>query len=234
MARTKQTVRYVSLSVYAYSNQSKRVYHVKNLTAVLRKRSGNTVLEALKTIRRHRRHPLVLHLSSEEPQPSKAWLKQFNCVVDESDLDAARSTFRAFVHDHQQSAVWCEEAEDDCKLVFDTLRGSQQFTELFFEAREVAAHLIGEKTGLILEEKADYPQQRTLCVRMKSWRELHASKRWKGYSSIWVRGDHCKDSGPGYGSLCLADQSMENLAQLAKKIEEGRPWMARRTRPTKN
>lgn len=206
-----------------------RVYHVKNLTELIRQRSGHVLLKALKDVRRRHRHSLVLHLAAGEPQPPKAWLRQFNHVVDAEQLGNARARLHCFALDHAIFRVHYEEGEDDCRLSFDTLGGSQQFVDTFAEGLEIARECVSSAEWLVLEEKDDILGTRTIRVRQKNLREIRAMGPWKASTCIWVRGDDRKESGGGYSTLCLADFSRASVCRLAAEITAGRPFMARRT-----
>lgn len=206
-----------------------RVYHVKNLTKLIRQRSGHVLLKALKDVRRRHRHSLVLHLAVGEPQPPKAWLRQFNHVVDAEQLSNARARLHGFALDHAIFRVHYEEGEDDCRLTFDTLGGSQQFADTFAEGLEIARECVLSGEWLVLEEKYDITGTRTIRVRQKNLREIRTMGPWQASTSIWVRGDDRKESGGDYSTLYLADFSKPSISRLAAEITSGRPFMARRT-----
>lgn len=187
-------------------------------------------MDELKDVRRRYRDILVLHLDADEPRPSKLFLRQFNHVVDAEPLINARARLHLFAIEHAIFHVGYQQGRDDCKLIFDMLGGSQQFTETYADGLEVARECLAAGEWLMLEESNEIGGTCIIRVRQKNLREFQAMKMWGGeHTCVWVRGDDQMESGPGYSSLCLPDRSQASVRQLAHDIKLRRPWMARRT-----
>ncbi len=142
--------------------------------------------------------------------------------MDAEQLNNARARLHSFAINHAAFRVRYEEGEDGCTLIFDTLGGSQQFTETFTGGIEVAQECLELGEGLVLEENDDTRGKRKLRVRQKNLRELQAMKMWEGYTCIEVSGDSRRESGAEYSSLWLPDHSEANVRRMADDIKAGR------------
>lgn len=119
--------------------------------------------------------------------------------------------------------------EVECSLRFNTLGGSQQYTESYLAYRQKMETFVKGKVGLRLEETLKDRWSKLRIVEGPSWETLHKERGWEGWRYIRVAVNPVAELGEiRRGHIMLKDKSMKEVSRVAKELHAGRPWGARR------